>query len=221
MEQSNLIAQTNTLLRMLILSNFEWCVVANEGDYAMLVSRYTIQNDRLNDGITNQRNHNTVNFIEWPSQVSGSAELGPESRGRMRNWWHNPTQVSPSLRLQARDAYIPANTDHTIWQPEVHTLNEEWLSTPVQDSVVPDNPVFFLSEAEVYQRLGQAERADRITNSITANGTAEGIAHYWLRSIGADTDRVARVNNTGNWWYGWAHVTDTPMAFRPTIWVRR
>ena len=197
--------------------------MANDGDYAMLVSRYTIQHDRIdNNTEIQQRNHNTNNFIEWPERVSGSAELGPESRRRMRDWWHNPTQVSPPLRLQARDAYIPANTDYTAFNPEVHATETEWLSTPVQGSEVPDNPVFFLSEPEVQQRLNQPTPALRSgTNTITVDGNARDISGYWLRSVGHNTSDTALVASNGGWWTGLATSSGPLTAFRPTIWVHR
>ena len=146
---------------------------------------------------------------------------GPESRGRMRDWWHNPTQVSPSLRLQARDAYIPANTDITLFNTEAIRTNPDLLSTPVQGSTVPDNPVFFLSEVEIHQRLGHTTAADRITIPIDANGNVGGVSNYWFRSIAATTSRVAMVNHGGTWGWNPANITDPTRAFRPTIWVRR
>ena len=144
----------------------------------------------------------------------------------MRDWWHNPTQVSQSLRLQARDAYIPANTDYTIWNWGTQATNAAWLSTPVQGSnTVPDNPVFFLSEAEVYQRMGQTTAALRQTNSIAANGTVGDISTYWLRSAAQIANHIAVVgtfaNPNGHWNWASAHATNTGAAFRPTIWVRR
>ena len=138
----------------------------------------------------------------------------------MRDWWHNPTQVSQSLKLQARDAYIPANTI-AVWNPGAHALNEDWLSTPVQGSVVPDNPVFFLSEADVYQRLGQTTNDLRLTNSIDADGNVGDSTHYWLRSVGLATSGVAHINHNGPWGWHYASNTFTTIAFRPTIWVHR
>ena len=139
----------------------------------------------------------------------------------MRDWWHNPTQVSPSLRLQARDAYIPANTI-TVWDPGARALEERWLSTPVQGSTAPDNPVFFLSEVEVVQRLGQTTDDLRSgTNRIAANGNAGNPSRYWLRSIGLWSTGVADVHNIGIWHATHANDTTTAAAFRPTIWVRR
>ena len=126
------------------------------------------------------------------------------------------------MRLQARDAYIPANIDITIWQPEVHALNEDLLSTPVQGSAVPDNPVFFLNEADIVQHMGQTTNTNRRTNLIDANGTMGDISHYWLRSVGRTTSNVTFVNPWGDWWGGTnANHTGTGLAFRPTIWVRR
>ena len=96
------------------------------------------------------------------------------------------------MRLQARDAYIPANTDITLFNTEVITTNPDLLSTPVQGSTAPDNPVFFLSEPEVHQRLSQTEPAGRATNRIDANGDVAG-SQYWLRSITIWSGAVTRI----------------------------
>ena len=93
--------------------------------------------------------------------------------------------------------------------------NENWLSMPVQGSIAPDNPILFLNEADVHQRMGQPEIADRITNGIDANGTVVGVSSYWLRSIGHITNCVAIVFTNGHWNAARANAPDTVFAFRP------
>ena len=129
--------------------------------------------------------------------------------------------VTAWFDISIRYAYVSANTDYTIWQPEVHALNEDWLSTPVQGSAAPDNPVFFLSEADIYQHMGQTTDADRQTNLIQANGILVEPTHYWLRSVGGNTNAVALVINNGTWGWGNANFSTADRAFRPTIWAHR
>ena len=120
-----------------------------------------------------------------------------------------------------KDAYIPVNTDPIIWNYGAQATNAAWLSTPVQGSVVPDNPVFFLSEADIVQHMGQTTAANRRTNRIDANGNVGEPSSYWMRTVGSPTLSVARINNVGGWSWHSATTTGTDAAFRPTIWVRR
>jgi len=196
----------------------------------MLVARHTIQADRVPGG-TNQRNHDTNVFVEWPANTSLPG--GPEARGRMYQWWNLDSQVSPTLRTQAIHATTPANLDFAthscnIADCVVNTRNSnEYLSMPYTGSSavgVGQNPVFFLSEQDITQRLGQDTSASRITFRIALDGTvgAASWSWYWLRSAGAfNTTPVAQVDTNGAWNASGADGPNTTFAFRPAVWVRR
>ena len=204
-------------------TGFQWCVVATEGDYSMLVARHTLQmtDSRWNNGVTNNRVHSSNNHIAWPATTAGTG--GPEGRTRVNLWWNHNTQVSPELRAQAVHANIPANNnDFTLFGGSGANQNAR-LSTPTGELAGTGNPVFFLSDTEVYQRLGQTNNASRITHRVnhTTFASTGSATFYWLRSVGNDVIRVARVNVDGNWRSHTAAGTPTYAAIRPAIWVRR
>ena len=208
-------------------TGFEWCVVTTEGNYSMLVARYTIQNDRIEGGAIHvapgQRNHDVNEFIAWPANTSLAG--GPEARGRMYTWWNRADQVSPNLRAQAVHADIPASTTPS-WPIDYRSNLTTNLSSPrTGESAVGvgQNPVFFLTQAEITQRLGQIDDTYRITTRVAYDGTvgaAFGL-RWSLRSAGQNTNSVAIVDPTGNWNTSSAANTDPGKAFRPAIWVRR
>ena len=208
-------------------TGFEWCVVATEGNYSMLVARHTIQHDRIeggaNDVLPAQRNHYENLFVHWPANTSLAG--GPEARGRMYMWWNRADQVSPVLRVQAVHALIPANTSTAAADRNDNAArNDAWLSTPytgVSAVGLGQNPVFFLSEAELYLTLNQTVNTDRVVNRVAYDGTVGAASWFWLRSAGINTNVVASVTTPGNWNAGNAGNTTTEHAFRPAVWVRR
>jgi len=205
-------------------TGFEWIVAHHQGDYTMLVSRYGIQNDRINPGgNTNQQAFDSTHyFTPWPANTSlPNISIHPTSRERMRTWWHRNDQVSPVLRATAVHANVLANaTDFTLWTGNGATQNAR-LSTPIAGSDVPDNPVFFLSDTEVHRRLGGTTNNQRIVNIIRANGTLGPTVRYWLRSVGSHSGQGATINNTGAWGSFPLATAHEDLSFRPAVWVDR
>ena len=210
-------------------TGFDWIIASHEGDYTMLVSRYIIQYDRI-PGFSTNRYHDVNSFVQWPAQVNGTG--GPGSRTAMRAWWHSATQVSTDLRNAAVNANIPRDTNTASHAcntgncaANTRTANT-FLSTPVSTASIIDNPVFFLSEAEIITRMGQNTNALRQTQRIAAGSNNFGSSglngSFWLRSAGRDAHfTAATVNNDGVWSAANADFTGPNIGFRPAIWVNR
>ena len=193
----------------------------------MLVARHGIQADRIEGGANNvdpgQRNHDVNEFVPWPANTSLAG--GPESRQRMYQWWNLDTQVSPVLRAQAVHTNLPSTIiGDGVWGTNTRHTDVAQLSSPTGTPAVGvgQNPVFFLSEAELYLTLNQTAASDRIVNRVAYDGTVGAASWFWMRTAGHNTDHVAAVTMFSDSWNAVsADITGTFLAFRPAIWVRR
>ena len=223
-------------------TGFQWCVVADEGDYSMLVARHTI--DMIELGINHSdvptiANNNSVHSVHthvtWPE--STQTELpplagthpgyGPEARVRIHEWWNMNSQVSQELRNSAVDALIPrsdSTEDFASGETTPRATNDAHLSSPIPGSLGAQNPLFFLSEAEIYQWMGQTTNVSRVTRRINATfDVSPRLSAYFLRSNGITTGATpasAAVSSTGAWGVNNNHIQENH-TFRPAVWVRR
>jgi len=217
-------------------TGFQWCVIVEDGNYSMLVARHTIQmmDSRWNGGFNNNRLHNINEHVLWP--VDTSLAGGPEGRNRLHAWWNHDSQVSDTLRLHAVDAIIPRSDDtaDNSWvldssnggTENTRANNDAHFSSPINGSApitgsAGRRPVFFLSEVEVYQWLGQTNPAARITNRVdhATFGNTTIATTYWLRSIGTNAGQATVVNTLGYWDAFFTSNTFTSLSFRPAVWI--
>lgn len=206
-------------------TGFQWCVVHEHGNYSMLVARYAIQHNRIDNNVAMaNRNHSSNAFQPWPTTTANIG--GPEARGRMQTWFNRNDQVSLALRNATVNANLPTrwNTVGTSSAARGEDTLITSLSTPVTGSHNSNNPVFFLNEAEINVRLGQngaGAQTSRVTNRLNVNGSIGAAAWYWLRSAGPNaTNPVSMIHADGSWWsLNPDNVTTAAASFRPAIWI--
>ena len=194
----------------------EWCVVATEGSYSMLIARRVHQLP-AQDGLTEHqanRHHYADIFVPWPASTAQAG--GPEIRGRVNNWWDN--NASPELRAAAVHTNL-RNLNDTISSDQWNARNADTTMTSLPVAGSTNGLPFFLSPADVNVRLG-SRLEDR--QAQTVHGW---YGWYWLSSAGLfpppTEPTVSMVSNNGIW------TVSSPFGYnmfggggvRPAIWV--
>ena len=208
-------------------TRFPWLIVKNQGRFSMLMARWTLNQTRIGDAVTmgtTNRFHSATGRVDFPSPTSGVG--GPESRNRMRLWWHRLGQVSPELRASAVHAEIPTRTA-VNWVNQtnmgVDGYNSEFLSFPIATEGIPDNPLFFPSEAEIVLWAKEATNLDRIRYLLpdgTTNPTV--VSPYFIRSRANGANTHVFVDTAGNWSATNPNTNHGANAgFRPCVWIDR
>ena len=212
-------------------TGFQWCVVAIQGNYALLVARYSLQMSGI-DGVDNNQMHNTNQFVEWPETtdaplppLDGSHHgLGPAGRTRIHTWFDGP-MVSNELRANAVHANIPLHNPDTDWMIPVN--DPRFLSTPISGTLGAETPVFFLTQSEILIYMQQPPAALQRRNYRVADYQTNGVfassgttASYWLRSAGNFQSQVAAITSGGGNTSLLANNTGNLNSFRPAIWIR-
>lgn len=215
-------------------TGFPWMIGAVDGEHIMLVSRDLIQFDRIGD-INSNRFHNTNIWMPWSENGRTDGEGGPESRSRMRVWWNREDQVSETLRQNAVHARVPSRETGSVQDDEFvgNGYNDiSFISSPINGSDATNgNPVFFLSEADIFiqMRLNEFGSASASVLPVGENTPTEP-AWYWLRSKGmSESWPVGVVLPNGGFGGATANAGLTltnnsitnPVAYRPAVWVKR
>ena len=201
-------------------TGFQWLVGWVMGRYMMLVARFTIQDDRIpGAGGFN-------NFVAWTNDGTTVGTSTNALRTRLGNWWGLETEVSQMLRDSAVHASIPhrdflssAYTDSAVGATSL-----SFLSSPIQTTSVAINPLFILSEAEVFINLGRINNAMRVVPSVSATGViSSGGTTYQLRSRGNvnNPNLVPAVGADGGWSFSSPFTTALTggAACLPAVWV--
>ena len=196
----------------------EWCVVAEQGDYTMLISR-RVHRLPMQDGASTQNisnnNHSPSAFVPWPASTAQAG--GPAVRGRMNNsWWNNDSIVSPELRGQAVHTNL-RNLNDTLTQAQFNARNADTTMTSLPVAGSSNGLPFFLNPADINVRLGTTNAARQAHLLTGANG------FYWLSTAGNNVNNnVLRVASSGVWSPAdSATGSGTIVGVRPAVWVRR
>ena len=195
----------------------EWCAVAEEGDYTMLISR-RVHRLPAQDGLTEEqanRHHDTNTFVSWPASTALAG--GPEIRGRVNNWWNNNANVSPELRAQAVHTNLRNLNDVlTGVQRDARIADTTMTSLPVAGS--SNGLPFFMSTADLNVHLGTTLGARQALDSVST--TVQRL--YWLSSAGPNsTEPILAVHGGGAFVSNSATLNTGVFGIRPAVWVRR
>ena len=172
----------------------EWLVLANEGDKALVISRYILDCQPYNTSKTSVT-WETCSLRKWLNETFVSNAFSADEQNRILN-----TTVTG-------DENPKYNTS-----PGNNTTDKVFLL-----SIAEVNEYFSANDARKCTPTAYVIQGVYTGSSYTADG--EAIGWWWLRSSGSYQHRAANVNNVGTIYYTGSSVTTAGGGVRPAMWI--
>ena len=207
-------------------TGFEWCVIAEQGEYVMLLSRFVLTtmihmlpgSSQFDAAFHRGANNNDTN-PGWPSNTTVSLANSPTIREAMGNWWQTSTHVSSRLRAAATHANTPTYRG-TSGMTSFTRRTSNYLSSPRGGINLPNNqdPTFIMSASDLANRVDFTSHVNRSARELTQTQNAVSsttrLQDYWLRDNGIDAAGVF-----GSWFTATSHNGGAGVGGGSNYWI--